>query len=88
MWSQNIVRSTEYIYQLSSWNLKEHMDNKTKIKRGLKTNYISVSTTFEEIILIHEAMNVEQKHSYVTFELLWQEKKIIKSCWATWVKWS
>ena len=50
---QYIVQSTEDTYQLSSRN---HKDNKTKIKRDQETHYISVCTKFEELILIHEAI--------------------------------
>ena len=27
------MQSTEYTYQLSSWNLKKHLDNNTKVNR-------------------------------------------------------
>ena len=75
MWTQYIVEYTEYTYQLSSWNLKKHMDNKTKINRDQETHYISVCTKLEEFFLIHEAMNAEQGHSYVPLGLLWQGTK-------------
>ena len=56
MWSQYIAQSTEYTYELSSQNLKKHMDNKTK---EIKSLTIQVYTKFEEFILICEAMNAE-----------------------------
>ena len=62
MWIQYIVQSTEYTYQLPSWNLKNHMDNKTKIKR---VHYKNVCSKFEECILIHVTMYAEHGHSYV-----------------------
>ena len=47
MWTQYIEESTEYTYQLSSWNLKKRMDSKAKINRGQKTPHISDYTKFE-----------------------------------------
>ena len=37
VWIQYIVQSIEYTYQLSNWNLKKHMDNKTNINRDERT---------------------------------------------------
>ena len=51
------------------------MDNKRKINKGRKTRYIIVCTNFEIFILIHEAMNAHQGHSYVGLKLLWQGTK-------------
>ena len=34
MLAEYVVQSTGYTYQLSSWNLKKHMDKKTKINRN------------------------------------------------------
>ena len=65
-----------YTYELSSWNLKKHIDTKI-INRDQETHYTNGRTKFEEFILIHEAINVEQGHSYVPL--------IIKLPWATWV---
>ena len=57
MWTKYIVESTEYTYQLSSWNLKKRMDSKAKINRGQETPYRSDCTKFDEFILIHETVN-------------------------------
>ena len=59
--------SIKHTYQLSSWNLKKHMDNKTKIDRDQETHYITVCTKFEAFILIHEAMNIRTKPSLSPF---------------------
>ena len=51
------------------------MDNKIKITWDQETHYIKVCTQFEEFNLIHEAMNAEQDHSYVTLKLIRQGRK-------------
>ena len=71
MWTQYIMQSIEYTYQLSSWNLKKHLDNNTKVNR-IKRLTIQVCTKFEEFILIDVVMNAEEGHFYVPLELLWQ----------------
>ena len=71
MWTQYIMQSIEYTYQLSSWNLKKHLDKNTS-QQDQETHYTSVCTKFEEFILIDEAMNAEGGHFYVSLKLLWQ----------------
>ena len=71
MWTQYILQSIEYTYRLSSWTLKKHLDNNTKVNR-IKRLAIQVCTKFEGSILIDEVMNAEEGHFYVSLELLWQ----------------
>ena len=71
MWTQYIMQSIAYIYQLSSWNLKKHLDNNTKVNR-IKRLTIQVCIKFEKFILIDEVMNAEEGHFYVSLKLLWQ----------------
>ena len=77
MLTQYIMQSIEYTYQLSSWNLKKHLDNNSKVKQDQETHYTSVCTKFEEFILIDEVMNAEEGHFYVSLQLLWRDKIIV-----------
>ena len=71
MWTQYSMQSIEYTYQLSSWNLKKHLDNNTKVNRINRLTK-QVCTKFEEFILIDEVMNAEEGHCYVPLELPWE----------------
>ena len=73
MWT-HYMQSTEYTYQRSTWNLKKHLDNNTKVN-SIKRFIIQVCTKFEEFILIDEVTNAEEGHFYVSLKLLWQEIK-------------
>ena len=74
-WNSMYHKYTEYTYQLSSWNLKKHMDSKTTVNRDQESHYRSVCTNFEEFILIHDTMNAKQCYSYVPLKLPWQGTK-------------
>ena len=71
MWTQYIMQSIEYTYQLSSWNPKKHLDNNIKVNRIKKLTIQVCVQNLEEFILIDAVMNAEGGHFYVSLKLLW-----------------
>ena len=78
MWTQYIMQSIEYTYQLSSWNLKKQaLGQQYKSQQDQETHYTNVCTKLEEFILIDEVVNAEEGNFYVSLELLWQGIKSV-----------
>ena len=54
---------------------QKHMDNNMQMSMDQATRYISMSTKFEEFILIHGSRNAEQGPSFLALKLLRQGTK-------------